>query len=170
MAKDTVEGIRSPYFKEFGLWGAQGKQYVETDDVPKVGMANTYAVKLDAPASTALRYLWVQEGKITALMAHQPITNANIYDTQGNYLGRPGQPPSASIPPATPVTPAMRQALQSGTFEVQNPPKSSDKVGHTFRLRPDLNVEIPLPPDLTKKEARRLAKFIRLLPLSDQDV
>jgi hypothetical protein len=38
------------------------------------------------------------------------------------------------------------------------------EVTHSFRLRPDLSVDLKLPSDLTSTEATRLADFVRTLP------
>ncbi len=40
----------------------------------------------------------------------------------------------------------------------------SDALTHTFRLRPDYEVSLHLPADLTVKEAARLAEFVTALP------
>jgi hypothetical protein len=37
-------------------------------------------------------------------------------------------------------------------------------VSHHFRLRPDLEISLCLPPDLTTQEASRIADFVRTLP------
>ncbi len=43
----------------------------------------------------------------------------------------------------------------------------NDEFTHTFRLRPDFDVAIKLPFDLTAREAERLGVFIKAIPLGD---
>jgi transcriptional regulator with XRE-family HTH domain len=43
---------------------------------------------------------------------------------------------------------------------------ASDMLDHSFHLRPDLQVKIALPQDLTEREAERLARFIQSLPVA----
>lgn len=42
--------------------------------------------------------------------------------------------------------------------------EDADFVGHEYRLRPDLTIGFQLPSDLTEREAKRLADFVRTLP------
>jgi hypothetical protein len=55
----------------------------------------------------------------------------------------------------------------------ESEPESQDEaetLEHSYHLRPELCIEIKLPVDLTEQEARRLADFIRTLPLDrDED-
>ena len=39
-----------------------------------------------------------------------------------------------------------------------------DLLSHSYHLRPGLEVELQLPTDLTKDEAKRLASFLESLP------
>lgn len=41
----------------------------------------------------------------------------------------------------------------------------TDGVSHTFKLRPDFDVHIKLPPDFTEGEAERLSRFLKAVPL-----
>lgn len=40
----------------------------------------------------------------------------------------------------------------------------SDRMLHKFRLRPDVEIAIDLPPDLSRREAERLASWVQTLP------
>ena len=44
-----------------------------------------------------------------------------------------------------------------------------NSILHSFVLRPDFRVKLELPVDLTAREARRLAEFLRTLPFDDVD-
>lgn len=44
-----------------------------------------------------------------------------------------------------------------------------DSITHAFVLRPDCLVKLKLPVDLTAREAKRLADFLRTLPFDDFD-
>lgn len=44
-----------------------------------------------------------------------------------------------------------------------------DLLAHNFQLRPDLQITVELPADLTRTEAGRLAKFIESLPFVGTD-
>jgi hypothetical protein len=44
---------------------------------------------------------------------------------------------------------------------------AATKVAHTFNLRPDFQVSIGLPADLTVKEVERLSMFLKALPAGD---
>ena len=45
----------------------------------------------------------------------------------------------------------------------------SSLILHSFVLRPDFRVKLELPVDLTARESRRLAEFLRTLPFDDVD-
>jgi len=47
-------------------------------------------------------------------------------------------------------------------------PDEADMVPHTFPLRPEMDIEILLPVDLTVTEAKRLGGFIRTLPFENE--
>ena len=55
---------------------------------------------------------------------------------------------------------AVLEPLESGF----TPGESSGHLTHAFRLRPNYEVKLALPRDLTKVEASRLAAFIQTLP------
>jgi len=101
---DVVEEVLEPYDQQFKLWGCEGVFYKTGDSVPKVGMADTYAVLLNGSSSEKSRYLWVQEGKITNVMAHQPIVSRAVFDKWGRCLGRGGE--ELESPGLNPVTEA----------------------------------------------------------------
>lgn len=42
-------------------------------------------------------------------------------------------------------------------------------ITHTFVLRPEYRVKLTLPVDMTPREAKRLADFLRTLPFDDRD-
>jgi len=48
-------------------------------------------------------------------------------------------------------------------------PADDDALTHTFHLRSDYQIELSLPVDLSPNEAKRLAMFIRALPLDEYD-
>lgn len=45
---------------------------------------------------------------------------------------------------------------------------SEDFVEHVYQLRRDLRISVELPPDLTEKEATKLAKWIETLPFTEE--
>ena len=53
--------------------------------------------------------------------------------------------------------------IEDGTTE------EADFIEHLYNLRPDLELTIDLPVDLTEKEAVRLARFIKSLPMEEED-
>ena len=44
-----------------------------------------------------------------------------------------------------------------------------ETLTHTFHLRPDHDIELTLPIDLTANEAARIAKFVESLPMEDYE-
>jgi hypothetical protein len=56
-------------------------------------------------------------------------------------------------------------AGQSLAVVADNSSGDDELVEHSFRLRSDLIVTLKLPASLTSREARRLARFVRALPL-----
>ena len=56
------------------------------------------------------------------------------------------------------VEPVMEAGDQTGEV---------DELEHTFNLRPDYQVSLTLPLDLTQSEAERLAGFVRTLPMEE---
>jgi hypothetical protein len=56
------------------------------------------------------------------------------------------------------------EAIGDDAADAEAPDEAGDTLAHSFHLRPDLTVELRLPPDLTPDEARRLAEFVRALP------
>ena len=87
---DTVEGVQDPYLNEFQLWGAMGRRFETGSQVPSVGMADTYAVQFVGPENAGPMFLWVQDNRITNVMALQPIGQRSVFDQRGSYLGRGG--------------------------------------------------------------------------------
>ena len=178
---DEVPGILEPYSSQFQIWEREGKVYKQHELVPSVGMATTYAVWLDAPLGTSVRYLTVQENRITNLMAHQPVPEASVFDKWGKYLGRAGGPLEEPGRPAekavSMIELAMREApdtaideeTQEPTASLLGPPPMPEEVEchlHRFWLREGLEVSVTLPLDLTDEEAERFAVFVTTLPLS----
>lgn len=178
---DTVEVILAPYDSRLGLWTREGRKFTQGDKVPSVGMAVTYAVRLHAPTHKPARYLWVQDGVITNPMAHQPILDALVFDAWGRYLGRggdhldpPGTPPPPTIlvdesegvravwPEKVPPPPARAEGAPPARAEGVSP-----KLIHSFRLRPDLEIQLLLPRDLTEEDVGRLCAFLRVLPFKE---
>ena len=162
---DSIPNILPPYEQTFGLWGKQGKTFAEGDEVPAVGLAKTYAVRLASVSEAPDRFLWVQENKITALMAHQPMTDVSVFDGKGQYLGRGGQLLEAF--PSRVQRTAERQPPTPPALVQNTPPKPPATIAmveHTFPLREGLLIKIALPQDLSAREAERLSKFLELLP------
>lgn len=177
---DIVDVVLPPYSPRFFLWTRDGTRYAQGDQLPKVGLASTYAVRLhvEGPSSPP-RFLWVQDCELTNPMAHQPITGASVFDRWGRYLGRggealeePGHGPIDTsrglVERRTPSAPEGARAtlLQEAYAE---PEKHMLKTGpslltHRFHLRPDLEIEVALPPDLTLDEALRLGDWLQVLP------
>jgi hypothetical protein len=60
------------------------------------------------------------------------------------------------------------QQLPESSGEVSD--EEPDLLAHSFQLRPELQITIELPSDLTRTEAARLAKFIESLPFDGADV
>lgn len=56
------------------------------------------------------------------------------------------------------------QVIQDISAESADPESSSDSLKHVFHLRPEIQVSIDLPSDLSSAEAERLSSFIRTLP------
>lgn len=195
---DTVVGILDPYVNRFELWGQEGRAYETGNPVPAVGMAASYSVQLAAPTDAKPVFLQVQDGRITNVMALQPLTGKSVFDGRGRYLGRGGQPlePVSIQPPELPpdMLTAVRQMKEGATPVEVAPPPSQEKsvtqlvdelrstteriverlppeepLTHRFHLRPDFEVKMKLPADLTKAEADRLALFVVSLPFEDED-
>lgn len=59
---------------------------------------------------------------------------------------------------------AHESAGVSSPAESDETEQWAEFMGHTFHLRPDFEIELELPVDLTKSEAERLALFVRSLP------
>jgi len=214
---DTVEGVQDPYLNQFELWGAEGRQLTTGSEVPSVGMADTYAVQFLGPEDAKPMFLWVQENKITNIMALQPIGQRSVFDQRGTYLGRGGfelDPIVTKQQSPVDIVTAIKQQTLSKVEEapvsdlveelrkVPMPEQSlalsdlvketeSDEIEgeednevidqmlaelqeemgpdpapllHVFHLRPDFKLQIPLPLDLTEREAERLATFILSCP------
>lgn len=160
---DVIDGIIAPYLPDLAVWGRDGTTYRQGDQVPSLGMAETYAVLLDAPDEAPARYLWVQRGKITNLMAHQPIEGSSVFDVRGRYLGRGGETlEDVAKNPEDPfrgwISDIVKRAHE-GNADAEGPART-----HQFYLRPDFVVSVELPVDMTTAEARRLADFVLCLP------
>lgn len=157
-------------------------------------------------------FLWVQENKITNIMALQPIGQRSVFDQRGAYLGQGGfeldpiqatqQAPVdivTAIKKATPPKPE-ESSVSDLIDELRKVPMPKESVAlsdlveetnegedtelidemltelqnemdpdpaplvHKFHLRPDFELELPLPMDLTEREAERLATFILSCP------
>ena len=189
---DTVEGIIDPWDPAFKVWSNELTHYKSGDEVPKVGMADTYAIRINAPAGVKPMYLWVQEGKITNVMAMQPIYQKSVFNKWGKYLGQGGEeldePGEGPVKMAVDIVTAIKES--TGTITEENVQHVVEKVGHSypppeepsevptenpyhpgpatlthrFNLRPDLEIQFQLPTDLDDAEAERLSEFIRTLP------
>lgn len=47
--------------------------------------------------------------------------------------------------------------------------ETAENLTHSFHLRPDVEIKLELPSDLTSGEASRLAEFVRALPFDQED-
>jgi transcriptional regulator with XRE-family HTH domain len=56
--------------------------------------------------------------------------------------------------------------LENGDAKAPKFPAEKGMLAHSFHLRPDLQVKIELPADLSEREADRLARFIQSLPVA----
>jgi len=181
-AYDEVPDILPPYDTQFKIWEGEGRNYKQHDLVPEVGRAQTYSVVLHAPREAPVRFLTVQENRITNLMAHQPVPKASVFDKWGTYLGQGGGPLDAPGPHSgveavsmvelamQGISPAVLEEMIEPTRTFLEPPTAEvmevDYRLHRFWLREDLEVEVKLPLDLTDEEAERFAVFVTTLPLS----
>lgn len=185
---DEVEGILDPYGSQFKLWDCEMKVLKSGDTVPNVGMADTYAVQLDTYDEAAKPcFLWVQQGKITNLMALQPIAEKAVFDKWGKCLGRGGEKLAAPGPNPVKQAVGILNEVIEGTKEVVNQKadeiiedlaqateklkeelgedyERTETITHRFQLRHDYTVKLKLPEDLTDREAERIALFVQALP------
>jgi len=62
-----------------------------------------------------------------------------------------------------------RFSFHASPKEIAEAARKSAKgpIAHTFRLRPDLEVSFELPIDLTQKDVKRIADFLRTLPFDN---
>jgi len=131
---DEVEGILEPYSNQFKLWDCTMSVYKSGDAMPSVGMANTYAVRLDGAPDTRPCYLWVQEGHLTNLMALQPIGERAVFDKWGKCLGRGGE--KLDPPGLNPVAEAV--GIVQEILEQQKVPRRPQAVEN--KSEPDPSV------------------------------
>ena len=168
---DEVKGVLEPYDAQVKVWDDELRVYEQGDTVRAVGMAETYAVRLNGPPEEPFRYLWVQDLRITATMAHQPLLKASVFDKWGKYLGRGGEElEDRSRNPIEEVLEALtdkKPASGRGSVRHHEAEVEEDElvVTHRFHLRPDFTVEVELPEDLSRREADRLALFFCAIPL-----
>lgn len=173
---DEVEGILPPYGTQFRVWDCKGDHLRQHDLVPEVGMATTYAIMLTAPHGSPARFLWVQDNRITNLMAHQPIQKSSVFDDRGRYLGQGGEPldvddlskdaGSVSLLEMMRETAEVQEAKVKSAVPVEA--RANREVTcrtHKLWLRSEFEAEIRLPLDLSREEAKRLSTFIAALPL-----
>jgi hypothetical protein len=197
---DRVAGVLDPYINRFELWNNSGAEYATGDAVPAVGMAASYSIQLPAPGNERQVFLQVQDGRITNVMALQPIGDKSVFDPRGRFLGTGGkelEPISLALPkkPVDIIT-AVQQMnqpappTQQQVHEPTTPPPvkerpldelidelkemvddlpEPDPTVHRFHLRPDFEVKIKLPDDLTEREGERLAAFLKSLPYGDDE-
>ncbi len=65
---------------------------------------------------------------------------------------------------------ASGEEQQVRTTEVQsNAEEEAETLKHIFFLRPDMQVELSLPSDLTLREAKRLATFVESIPFAEDE-
>lgn len=115
---DYVEGVQDPYDSQVKCWNEDSSTYKQDDEVPPVGIAETYAIFLNAPGHPP-RFVWVHELKITAAMAHQPIEKSPVFSKWGEYLGTGGE--ELEDPGKGPVAEAATSMIEM--LEKMNAPK-----------------------------------------------
>jgi hypothetical protein len=166
---DEVLGILEPYSGLVSIWTRDGSGFHQGDKVPAVGRAQTYAIVLDAPVGSPRRFLWVQAGKITNLMAHQPIEGRSVFDARGRYLGSGGDVLDDPSPLTAAIPSLVELAFPTRVHDPATHGHGATLI-HSFRLRPDFTVSVELPVNLSEKEAERLADFMLCLPFGQQMV
>ena len=139
---DEVPDILEPYDPQFKIWECEGKTYAQHNLVPDVGRAGTYSVVLAAPREAPVRFMTVQDNRITNLMAHQPVPDASVFDKWGKYLGQGGGPLDPPGPSAVEEAVSMVElAKRNGPFA--DSPRMEKLRGvpmpgvHTEHLRPE---------------------------------
>jgi len=82
-------------------------------------------------------------------------------------IGRRGAP-SRFVWAVGIVSVGKAAAGESQVVEVipETPIQTRETINHTYHLRPDRQIMLELPIDLTSREAERLAAFIRTLPMN----
>jgi hypothetical protein len=65
------------------------------------------------------------------------------------------------------VSSAELRGLASGKIVVVAAEEPTKMLEHKFRGRPDLEITVELPSDLTKREASRVIEFPKTLPFDD---
>jgi len=82
-------------------------------------------------------------------------------------IGRRGAP-SRFVWAVGIVSVGKAAAGESQVVEVipETPIQTRETLNHTYHLRPDRQIVLELPIDLTSREAERLAAFIRTLPMN----
>ncbi|MBK7581133.1 MAG: hypothetical protein IPI67_13075 [Myxococcales bacterium] len=89
------------------------------------------------------------------------ITGANTVAT----VAAGGETPMSPPLPPEPRTEALRQPPASDEQTIQVP---ASFIAHVFQLRRDLQIMVPLPPDLTAKDVARLYKWLVTLPIDEE--
>jgi hypothetical protein len=158
----TCTEILAPYDGRIFVWGGSGP-VSQGVVVGAVGQADNYAILLSAPEDAPDRFLWVQNGEVTAPMAHQPLNDRNVFDARGRYLGRGGEAldRTAAVAPI-----ALIDAIPTRRKETEPAPAAAPSMAtYVFPLRRGLLVTVELPSDLTQLEADRFGDFLKLLPV-----
>lgn len=160
---DNITDVLPPYSGAVSVWKLGGKTVSQGSEVPQVGMASNYSILLDSEGAPHRRFTWVQDNKVTASLAHQPLHGASVFDARGTYLGQGGETLQLPLPhsegPKSLVEEVMRQS--------PTPRKPWPTLVHRFRLRRDFEVQFTLPEELTRVDLERLVAFLRLLPLAE---
>lgn len=159
--ESNLPEVLAPYVNTVRVW-AGTPEVKQGSSVPRIGMAESYSIKLSAPAGAEDRFVWVQELTVAAVMAHQPMTRCNVFDSHGRYLGQGGDSlaelTTAPVLPLTEVVPVRRAVAPSP------PLKETATITYPFPLRRGHVVKLDLPEDLTRDEVARLAQFLSALP------
>jgi hypothetical protein len=82
--------------------------------------------------------------------------------TTNNTVTATAPSPSASPPPAPAVT-----EEEGGREQPIRVP--AEFVPHSFQLRRGMRITMPLPPDLTQKDVERLYRWMKTLPIEDEE-
>jgi hypothetical protein len=96
---------------------------------------------------------------------HEPLGVVAFIEQARSRAAEAPEDPAPALPlPLAPREPAERAPAEK---TMAGPvPRAPARLRHRFVLRPDVTVELELPEDLSAREARRLALFVKSLPFA----